>query len=55
MDHLEQMYRYHIMTTYLETLAGLPWTERTDDHVAVTEAEEILDSDHFGLDKVPSP
>ncbi len=37
---------------WLDTVLGLPWTERTDDQLDVTVAREILDADHTGLDEV---
>ncbi len=38
-----------IIRTYLETIAELPWGERTDDQLDVARAAEILDEDHYGL------
>ncbi|MBM3908438.1 MAG: endopeptidase La [Gemmatimonadetes bacterium] len=41
-----------VARNYLDWLAALPWTERTDDLLDVTHARAILDEDHFGLDEV---
>jgi ATP-dependent Lon protease len=38
-----------VIRTYLETIAELPWTERTDEKLDVPEAARILDEDHYGL------
>ncbi|MEE8116024.1 MAG: endopeptidase La [Gemmatimonadales bacterium] len=41
-----------VMRTYLETIAELPWNERSEDHLDLKRAQEILDADHFGLEDV---
>ncbi len=43
---------HSILVNYLEVLVDLPWNEVTEDSFDLSSAEEILDSDHFGLDKV---
>ena len=43
---------YSIQVNYLETLVQLPWNEFTDDNLDLHHAQEILDEDHFGLEKV---
>ena len=37
---------------WLDTVLGLPWTERTDDQLDVEVARAALDADHTGLDEV---
>jgi ATP-dependent Lon protease len=37
---------------WLDTVLGLPWTERSDDELDVTSARAVLDADHTGLDEV---
>jgi ATP-dependent Lon protease len=37
---------------YVQTLLDLPWNEYTEDNFDLKRAENILDKDHFGLDKV---
>ena len=41
-----------VARTYLEWIAALPWTERTDDMLDVAHARRVLDEDHYGLDDV---
>ena len=41
-----------VICTYLDCLAELPWTETTEEHVDMTEAHNILERDHYGLEKV---
>ncbi len=41
-----------IIRTYLETLAELPWAEPQSHPIDITEARRVLDTDHFGLEKV---
>jgi ATP-dependent Lon protease len=37
---------------YIEWLLEVPWGQRTEDNLNITQAREILDKDHFGLEKV---
>jgi ATP-dependent Lon protease len=41
-----------VIRTYLETIAELPWGERTEGRLLVEEAAKILDEDHYGLKDV---
>jgi ATP-dependent Lon protease len=41
-----------VARTYLDWIAALPWTERTDDVLDVPHARQVLDEDHYGLDEV---
>ncbi|HEU4718373.1 MAG TPA: LON peptidase substrate-binding domain-containing protein, partial [Bacteroidia bacterium] len=43
---------YSVQMNYLELLLDLPWSEYTEDHFDLAKTEEILDRDHFGLEKV---
>jgi len=43
---------YSIQVNYLETLVQLPWNEFTDDNLDLHHAMQVLDEDHFGLEKV---
>ena len=38
--------------SYVELVLDLPWTEATDDNIDLAVARQILDRDHFGLEKV---
>ncbi len=37
---------------YIETILGLPWNTESEDNIDLNKAEEILNEDHYGLDKV---
>jgi ATP-dependent Lon protease len=41
-----------VIRTYLETIAELPWTVRTAEHLDLVEAGRILDEDHYALGDV---
>jgi ATP-dependent Lon protease len=41
-----------VVRTFLETVAELPWNERSEEHLDLDEAERILDADHYGLEDV---
>ncbi|MGH2616262.1 MAG: endopeptidase La [Thermomicrobiales bacterium] len=41
-----------VVRTYLDTVLALPWHESSNDRIDLTEAERILDADHFGLESV---
>jgi ATP-dependent Lon protease len=43
---------YSVQLNYLYTLLELPWNEYTKDNFDMARAREILDNDHFGLEKV---
>lgn len=36
---------------YLDWLCDMPWSKKTEDSVSITKAEEILENDHYGLEK----
>ena len=41
-----------VIRTYLEHVAELPWSERTEERLDLKEAEQILDEDHYALGDV---
>jgi ATP-dependent Lon protease len=43
---------YSIQANYLETLLDLPWNEYTQDKFDLKKASNILEEDHYGLEKV---
>ncbi len=43
---------HSVITSYLETLADLPWAVMSEDHFDLELAQETLDRDHYGLEKV---
>jgi len=43
---------HSVQLNYLQTLLELPWNETTKDNFDLQHAQDILDKDHFGLEKV---
>lgn len=43
---------YNVQYAYVEFLLDLPWNETTPDNLDMKHAQQILDEDHFGLEKV---
>lgn len=41
-----------VIRTYLDWLLALPWSKETTDRLDIAIAEQILDEDHYGLEKV---
>jgi ATP-dependent Lon protease len=41
-----------VIRTYLEWIAELPWNTRSDDHLDLNNASNVLDEDHYGLNDV---
>src|SRR6185503_20116854 len=41
-----------VIRTYLEWVSELPWNERSDDSLDQTNAQKVLDEDHYGLPDV---
>ena len=37
---------------YIETLLALPWKKSSKDNIDLSHAEEVLNADHYGLEKV---
>jgi len=56
LGRLEQMMpgapEYSVARTYLDWLLALPWAVSTEDHLEIAAAAQILDEDHYGLEKV---
>ncbi|HPD58181.1 MAG TPA: endopeptidase La, partial [Smithellaceae bacterium] len=42
---------YTVSSTYLDWITALPWNESTTDNLDIKKAREVLDEDHYGLDK----
>ncbi len=42
----------NVLRTYIETLMELPWKKVSKDNSDIRHAEEILNEDHYGLEKV---
>jgi ATP-dependent Lon protease len=41
-----------VIRTYLEWLVELPWSKETEDNLDIAHAREVLDEDHYDLEKV---
>ncbi len=41
-----------ILRNYLDWVLSLPWNDVTDDRLDINEAKDILEADHYGLEKV---
>jgi len=56
LDRLAQMppaaAEYTVSRTYLDWLINLPWSKSTEDNFDISQASQILDEDHYDLDKV---
>ncbi len=56
LKRLEQMHsdssEASVVRTYLDTIVSLPWSRATKDFLNITKSKEVLDTNHFGLDKV---
>jgi len=40
-----------VIRNYVDWLVSLPWSAKTKDNLDITNAEKILNEDHYGLDK----
>jgi ATP-dependent Lon protease len=43
---------HQVIRNYLETIVELPWNERSEDHLDLTQAAAVLEEDHYGLKDV---
>jgi ATP-dependent Lon protease len=43
---------YTVARTYLEWLIDLPWAVSTEDNLDISQAQKVLDEDHYDLEKV---
>lgn len=41
-----------VIRNYLDTVLDLPWNRKTEENLDLNQAEEILERDHYGLEKV---
>jgi ATP-dependent Lon protease len=49
-----QAAEYTVSRTYIDWLISLPWSVSTKDNLNIKQAQEILDQDHYDLEKVKS-
>jgi ATP-dependent Lon protease len=56
LKRLEQMHpeasEASLVRTYLDWLVELPWSKRTKDNLNIQKAKQVLDEDHYNLEKV---
>ncbi len=56
LDRLSKMHassaEYTVSRTYIEWLLDLPWSGSTEDNLDIAKAREVLERDHYGLEKV---
>lgn len=56
LDRLQRMSpgspEYTVARSYIDWLVAVPWTESTPDNLDIAQVKQVLDADHFGLDKV---
>jgi ATP-dependent Lon protease len=43
---------YGVIRTYVDWILALPWSETTEDNLDLERAREVLDEDHYDLEKV---
>ena len=43
---------YNVELNHLQTILALPWEEYTEDNLNITNAERVLEHDHYGMEKV---
>ena len=43
---------YGVIRTYIDWIASLPWSQTTEDNLDLANAKQVLDEDHFDLEKV---
>ncbi len=43
---------YNVARTYLDWMVSMPWQVHTEDNLDIPAVKEVLDADHYGLEKV---
>ncbi len=47
-----QAAEYSVIKTYLDWMVSLPWNVTTEDNLDIAHARQVLDEDHYGLEKI---
>lgn len=42
----------HVIRNYLDLILAMPWNVATEDHIDLEKSRDILNTDHFGLEKI---
>lgn len=45
---------YNIYKNYIDVVTELPWSKYTEDNTDINHARQVLDNEHYGLEKVKS-
>ena len=43
---------YTVARTYIDWMLSLPWNVATEDNISLASVKDILDADHYGLEKI---
>ena len=43
---------YNVTRTYLDWMVQMPWQTQSDDNLDIAAVKEVLDADHYGLEKI---
>ncbi len=43
---------YNVTRTYLDWMVQMPWQKQSDDNLDIAAVKEVLDADHYGLEKI---
>jgi ATP-dependent Lon protease len=43
---------YGVIKTYLDWLTSMPWNKSTEGEINIAKTREVLDADHYGLEKI---